>query len=562
MGTFEKLDGQDEQQTLGMGLTTWNKPNAGDEKTSEKEPQSETEKKEYLTIDQVVDKIYNGLNLKLVLLFIVAASPTSQTAAQVYMTIFTGFIPYSEWTCVSEKCLNLLAESNYSQAFYSAKPMCTNQLVAGTDFNWTSERTSFSMDWGIYCESESKLSVVSSFFFIGAFIGLVSSTAVFDRFGRKNGAIAGNMIAAAATIAAPWFPYYEVMLAVRILQGLGMFINLTGVYCWVVEFSPSHLRSTVSPLILVTWCFGYLVIILIGYLIPYWNYIFVTTGALNVLLIIPLLVLPISPRFALVRGREEEAKKILEAFSRLCNNEISMDKIQLDYTTRVQNYFEQIKDFKKYPTFRKQTLLCVLSWFIVATLFYGFDFGWGKVSTNLYSSYFFAALGKVLAITVTIPACNWMGRKHSIILFLICAILFFFLAMPDVLIVKGWTLEFGACLLGSMAISAAYAINYLYTSELAPTSHRGMIMSLCSSAARVGSFMGIYTSLLYDITDRRVPLVLFAGLSTVYVTAVLFLSDTTGKRIPETPYDVEVMAGNQKYQPVKNGVDKMKLESA
>ena len=87
-------------------------------------------------------------------------------------------------------------------------------------------------------------------------------------------------------------------------------------------------------------------------------------------------------------------------------------------------------------------------------------------------------------------------------------------------------------------------------------------MSLSSSCARVGSFLGIYTSLLYDITDRRVPLALFAGLTMVYVTAVFFLSDTTGKRIPETPYDVEVMAGNKKYQPVENGVDKTKLETA
>jgi len=534
-------------------MGSWKKLDVDDEKKSEK--------KEALTIDQVVDKIYKGLNIKLFLLFITATGTNTQTAAQVYMTIFTGFIPYSEWTCVSEKCFSLLAESNYSQAFYSARPMCMNQLVAGTDFNWTSQRTSFSMDWGIYCESESKLSIISSFFFIGAFLGLVSSSAVFDRFGRKNGAIAGNVIAAVATIAAPWLTCFEFMLAVRVLQGLGMFINLTGIYCWVVEFSPTYLRSTVSPLVLLIWCCGYLLIVAVGYFIPYWKYIFWTTGALNLLMIVPLFLLPISPRFALVRGREEEAKTILESFSRVCNNEISMDTIELEYTTRVQNYLQQLKDFKKYPTLRRQTLLCLLSWFTVATLFYGFDFGWGKISTNLYSSYLFAALGKAVAIAITIPVCHWLGRKDTVLLFLIAATLFFFLAMPDVLITKGWTLEFLSCLLGSMAIASAYAVNYLYTSELAPTTHRGMVMSLSSSCARVGSFLGIYTNLLYDITDRRVVLALFAGLTMVYITAVFFLADTTGKRIPETPYDVEVMAGNEKYVALKGtDVEKNKLE--
>ena len=80
---------------------------------------------------------------------------------------------------------------------------------------------------------------------------------------------------------------------------------------------------------------------------------------------------------------------------------------------------------------------------------------------------------------------------------------------------------------------------YLYSGELAPTSHRGMIMCLCSSCARVGSFIGPYVSLLYGVTDKRVPLVLFAGLSVCALVAVYFLPDTTGKSIPEVPKDLE-----------------------
>ena len=129
--------------------------------------------------------------------------------------------------------------------------------------------------------------------------------------------------------------------------------------------------------------------------------------------------------------------------------------------------------------------------------------------------------------------------------------------MPDVKINENWTLEYVACLLGNIAITAAFAQIYLYTSELAPTSHRGMIMSLSSSSARVGSFMGTYISLLYDITDRRVPLAVIAGASILCGAAIFFLSDTTGRRILETPQDVEEMAGNKEYQPVENGTDNL-----
>ena len=96
-----------------------------------------------LTIDQAVEMIYNGINVKVILVYFSVLIGGCLTAAVTYMTVFTGFIPYTEWTCVSQKCLGLLAESNNSESFYSQKSMCENTLQAGVDFNWTSSRTSF-----------------------------------------------------------------------------------------------------------------------------------------------------------------------------------------------------------------------------------------------------------------------------------------------------------------------------------------------------------------------------------------------------------------------------------
>ncbi|XP_063692814.1 organic cation/carnitine transporter 2-like [Bolinopsis microptera] len=520
----------------------------------EEEPTEPTKDEGPISIDQAVDKIWNGLNIKIVLVFISAVGSAYLTAAEIYITIFTGIIPYTDWTCISEKCFGLLiaaTPSNNSQTFYSHSTMCGNKLQAGLDFKWTSERTSFSMDWGFYCDTETKLTVVSSFFFIGAFVGLLSSTAIFDRTGRRNGAIGGSVIAAAATVAATWIPSYEGLLVVRVFQGFGQFINFTGVYCWVIEFAPSHLRSSMSSILLICWSFGYLVIVLIGYLIPVWNYIFLATGILNFLFITPLLIYPKSPRFSLVRGKEEEARETLAALGRICNNKVEFAAGSLTFKARKQNYFQQLKDFKKYPTLRKETLLCMGCWFIVACLFYGLSFGWSKISTDLYGSYLFAALGKVIAFTILIPICAWLGRKKTMLFFLVCGILSNFLAMPDVQLSENWTLEHVSCLLGSIAITAVFGQLYLFTSEIAPTSHRGMVMSLSSSAARVGSFLGTYINLLYDMTDRRVPLGVIAGATVLCGVAVCFLSDTTGRRIAETPEDVEVMSGNKKYQPVQ-----------
>ena len=60
------------------------------------------------TIDEVVDKIYKGMNIKLILVFITATATATQTPMQIYVTIFAGFIPYTQWKCISDKCHELL----------------------------------------------------------------------------------------------------------------------------------------------------------------------------------------------------------------------------------------------------------------------------------------------------------------------------------------------------------------------------------------------------------------------------------------------------------------------
>ena len=499
-----------------------------------------------LTIDEVVDKIYKGMNIKLLLVFITATATATQTPMQIYVTIFAGFIPYTQWKCISRKCFDLL-KKNDPKKFYNSTTMCDNNLIAGKDFEWTSERTSFSMDWGLYCDSEAKFSTISSFFFIGATLGLLVSTAIFDRFGRRNGAIVGNLIGATATLIGTWAPSFEVMLVVRIFQGVGMFIQLTGIYCWALELTPAHLRSFANGFIMDIWTFGYMIVTLLGYLIPTWNYIFLAVAIINYVLTIPQLIYPISPRFALVRGREDEAKKTLESFSRLCNNEISMDTVRLTYKERAQNYWEQIKDFKTYPTFRKETLLGIVCWFIVAVLFYGFSFGWVRISSDLYTGHLAAAISKLVGYTSAIPGCNLLGRKKCMLTVLAIGLFSNLLAMPDVKISEDWTLEYVASLIGNLTCSAAFGVIYLYSGELAPTSHRGMVMSLSSASARVGSFTGTYVGLLYSVADRRVPLTVFAGLTCVFMASIFFMSDPTGRRIPETPIDVEILSGNKDF---------------
>ena len=224
-----------------------------------------------------------------------------------------------------------------------------------------------------------------------------------------------------------------------------------------------------------------------------------------------------------------------------------MSTIQLTYEKRVQSFTEQIKDFSKYAKMRKETILCIVMWFLVATLFYGFSFSWTKITSDLYLGYLMAANAMILSVFIFTPVNMVIGRKKAMIVFMVCAVITDGVAMIDYQFAPRWDLNRVACLVGNVALCCCYGTIYLYTGELAPTSHRGMIMALCSSAARVGSSLGPYMTLLYKFADRRLPLAVFGAITVAASGAVWALSDTTGRRIPETPKDVEILSG---YTPV------------
>ena len=55
------------------------------------------------------------------------------------------------------------------------KSTSKGQLYVGEDFNWqTQGRTSFAVDWNLYCDSEYLRSIIKSIYFGGGWLGLLA----------------------------------------------------------------------------------------------------------------------------------------------------------------------------------------------------------------------------------------------------------------------------------------------------------------------------------------------------------------------------------------------------
>ena len=80
-------------------------------------------------------------------------------------------MPYEKWECISKKCTKLLKNSMNKDQFYSQKTICNSDLKIEEDYIFAYDnRTSFAVEWGLFCEGEAQMSFLSSSIFLGSII--------------------------------------------------------------------------------------------------------------------------------------------------------------------------------------------------------------------------------------------------------------------------------------------------------------------------------------------------------------------------------------------------------
>ena len=436
-------------------------------------------------------------------------------------------------------------QANFSddpEEFFSRATICDNSLKPKEDFHWTIKRTSYALEWGLICSDENKGSDLQSFFFIGGFIGLITGTVLFDKIGRRTTCLIGIAISSLSSIATTFVKSYSFMLLMRMLHGIGPFLAVTGVDLLSMEFTPTHLRNLGEILTSVAWDFGVLLTIGISYGVKNWHHIFLVQGCLMAATSIAVFIYPESPRFHLVQGNEKEARATFKKISNIFKTEEISDKVEMTHKDYDGSYYTRIKDFKKYPLLLKNTVIMMASWMMISLVYHGLLFSWNKLGTDIYTSILFSSLGDFIAegSGMSYYIIQFFGRKKALMINFAGLATVFILAIPTygVQLTDTWNLGQVVCLLASLFTGGVWGSMGLLTKEISPTSHRGLVICICSAAARIGAIFGSYMALLYNTMDSKVVLSIFGGLAAFASFLAYFSSDSTDKPIPSTPEDL------------------------
>ena len=418
--------------------------------------------------------------------------------------------------------------------------------------------SSFAVDFDLNCDVGSTRelkTLLSSIFFAGALTGLIVGGYLFDHIGRKRSALVGYFIAVVITLLGTFCHNYYFLLAIRFFQGTGCFILATSMYILTVELLPAKYRNYANGWAQCLWALGYPIAAGVGYFVKDWNYMFLAAAILLFVFNIQVFFCIESPRYYLMKGDAKSAKKSIEALAALAGTKFDLENTELvdlgKAQEREQSFWQQVVELCSYPGLLLETLILMFLWFFIGMSYYGFNFGWGSIVPNRYLGYLMASVGELIAYISAVPLIARIGRRRAMMLMFVGAAIFYLIAIPEVKLGKNtdWTLESVSCLIGVIFVSGCFSGVYLWTAELAPTSHRGFVFCVSSSAARIGSFLGPYIfNNLKHITHRAVPLGGLAVLALVCALGSFILVETGDKETALTGEDVVARRKSYRYR--------------
>ena len=375
-------------------------------------------------------------------------------------------------------------------------------------------------------------------FFLGGFVGFMTSGPLADLYGRRPTLLAFNTMRCVTTLVTFAAPSLPVLLVGRCISGVCTNGAFNTMYPLLAEFAPSDRRARVKRDLGIVWQIGVAYLVIGAYLLRGYSW-----HALALLFAPSLLAagwmhdIPESPRFLVVQDRLCEAVAILETAAKVNGHPPpSLDcellpRRNVDAriaATGALGHLQPLFSSGMLPI----TLGLMATTFVASGTYYGLTFAPGSTGGgNVYTTQLFSSLLELPATIGAAYLADALGRRSSLaILFGVGALTFLFLGalpftdrLPESL---GW-LPMAALLTGRASASAATTLKYVLISESYPTVARSSGIAFLSVFGQLGGWLAPQA---FGVVSN--PLLVFAALLAL-VPCVLYSSvpETRGKTL-------------------------------
>ncbi|SDG98312.1 sugar porter family MFS transporter [Winogradskyella thalassocola] len=391
---------------------------------------------------------------------------------------------------------------------------------------------------------------------LGCFVGAIIAGPLSIKIGRKKSLIISAIfftVSAYGSGLPELFPQTVSMLVVfRIIGGLGIGVASMNAPMYIAEIAPSNIRGRMVTYYQLAIVIGFFVVFLATYFIGNdlslqeniefgWRRMFWSELIPSLLFLILLFIVPKSPRWLALKGKEKEALAVLQ--------KINGDDLAAEEMVNIKKSLDETNDGIKVSYFSKGilviiaigTVLSVLQQFtgINAVLYYGADIfekalGFGK--EDVLAQQILLAFVNLVFTFVAMFTVDKFGRKPLLYIGSVGMIIGFLLL--------GVTLQQGnvgvLSLIGVLVFIASFALSmgpvvWVLLSEMFPNKIRSVAMSVAVAAQWAANYVvsQSFPVVMGSETNNSAP---WNGSLPYYIfiAFILIIVYVTYKFIPET----------------------------
>ncbi|KAM7256293.1 hypothetical protein ACFE04_012034 [Oxalis oulophora] len=446
------------------------------------------------------------------------------------VTIFSDAQPGS-WICKT----NTPSSSCIAASGKGAAAVCT--LEPGT-WEWVGGAgSSIIAEWDLICNRRFLAAIPASCFFIGSLLGSAFNGRLADSYlGRKKTILLSCVLTSITTFLTSYAPNVWIYAFLRSMNGFSR--SGIGICCLVLstEVIGRKWRGQVGQYGFLYFTGGFFSLPFIAYQTRgSWRNLY------KILSIFPLaycfLLVPFvfeSPRWLLIRGRNEEALDVLKVFARLNRKKLPTNlTLKNPLPVNETNHEESLWKTKWAA---KRMVTVMLAGFGVGFVYYGVQLNVENLNFNLYYSVGLNALMEIPAVLIGSLLLAFVNRRLlfavSTYVAGVSCILCIFISSQKASSGGSW----GQLIIesiGFMAASISFDVMYIYCVELFPTNVRNFAVSMLRQTLMLGASIAPLLVVVGRLSPS-ISFIIFGVLSIFSGTLSLLLPETKNAPLYDT----------------------------
>lgn len=392
--------------------------------------------------------------------------------------------------------------------------------------------------------SELQTELAASSLLVGCIFGAAFGGWLSDLWGRRNALLLSAFLFAVSAIGAS-LPHGLAEFAVaRVLGGLAIGVASVLAPLYIAEISPARIRGRLVAMNQMAIVSGILLSYLANWGLSFlgsgsWRYMFAVAAIPALIFFIALFFVPESPRWLMEKGREAEARQVLERATGVREATVAIDALKEVISVESGTFSELFK-----PGIRRALGLAIVlaimqQWAGVNTvLFYGSKILSDQVgATSALGANVLIGLINFVCTIIALGLIDRLGRK-ALLIFSAAA-----MAISHVILALCFlrTNPPAALIVGAMLLCvAAFAVGlgpgvWVVLSEIFPTRIRGRAMAVATVALWVACTVLTMTFLTLSRTlGRNGAFLIYGGMCAFTALFVFFVvPETRGKTLEE-----------------------------